>query len=370
MFERPRNLPVTLGVLDRRRAFVVQGANKEEDQVKKTAAIALAVSLSAGLVTVPVTARETFPGDNGKIVFVRRGDLWIMNKYGRNELRLTRTTARESLPTISPDGTTIAFTRMRGHFRGAVFTMHMDGTGLKRLTGFRNLNVAPSFSPDGKRILYTWSAGEDNAQVRVMDRNGANKKKLTGTRDNFGPVWGPEGKRIAYFNRLGRSPGLYVMGADGSDKRLILDDPVSSVDDWGPAHRILFTTADGHIGTVKPDGSRRRMLTRGRAWGHSPSYSPDGTRIAFQRCNRSDCRFVVMKRDGSDKHRISGATRPSDGPTWSPNGRRLVAPFFRPRKKQWDLKLLTLQGASTWLTHRGKIREGAAWQARSIVRSR
>jgi Tol biopolymer transport system component len=150
--------------------------------------------------------------------------------------------------------------------------------------------------------------------------------------------------------------------ADGSDKRRILAAPVSSVDDWNPAHRILFTTADGHIATIRPDGSRRRLLTSGRAWDHSPSYSLDGTRIAFQRCDRTDCRLVVMQGDGSDKHWIAGATRPSDGPTWSPNGRRLVANFFRPRKKQWDLRLLTLRRASTWLAHRGGIREGAAWQ--------
>lgn len=331
--------------------------------MKTGAAIMLMVLFGFGLPPTAGTATETFPGDNGKIVFVRRGDVWVMSKRGRNETRLTNTTARETTPTVSPDGKRIAFTRMRGTFRAAIFTMRMDGSHLNRLTGFRNANVGPRFSPDGKKILYTWSSGEDIAQVRIMDRNGTNKEKLTGRRDNFSPVWSPSGKRVAYFNRLGRRPGLYVMNADGSNKERILVDPLSSVDDWGPARRILFTTADGHIATIKPDGSRKRLLTSGDRWDHSPAYSPDGTRIAWQRCRRSDCRFFVMRPGGSTR-RLSGITRPSAGPTWSPSADRLVVPFFRPARKRWDLRLLTVDGSSSWLTNRGGIRESAAWQAR------
>ncbi|MGH2826464.1 MAG: hypothetical protein ACRDKF_05795 [Actinomycetota bacterium] len=46
-----------------------------EERVKKTAAIALAALTGVGLLSHAATATETFPGDNGKIVFVRRGDL-------------------------------------------------------------------------------------------------------------------------------------------------------------------------------------------------------------------------------------------------------------------------------------------------------
>jgi TolB protein len=331
--------------------------------MRKAVAITLTALLSFGLLPTVVTATETFPGKNGKIVFVRRGDVWVTSKSGRNETRLTNAKARDSFPTVSPDGKRIAFTRLRGTFRAAIFTMRIDGTGLKRLTGFRNANVGPSFSPGGERILYTWSSGEDIAQVRIMGRDGTNMKRLTGKRDNFAPVWAPAGKRIAYFNRLGRRPGLYVMKANGSDKKRILVDPLSSLDAWGPARRILYTTADGHVGTIKPDGSGNRILTGGDRWNHSPSYSPDGTQIAFQRCRRSDCRYFVMESDGS-KRRISGSTRPSGGPTWSPNGNWIVVPFFRSGKKQWDLRLLTVDGSSRWLTKSGGIKESAAWQAR------
>jgi Tol biopolymer transport system component len=349
-----------------------QATERKGQELKTGIAITLTALFGWGLLPAAETAPQTAPGENGKIVFVRKGDLWVMGRRGGNETRLTKTEARETAPTVSPNGKRIAFTRTRRalpsqedlQYRAAIFTMRLDGTGVRRLTGFRNANVGPSFSPNGK-ILYTWSSGEDNAQVRVMDRNGTNKKKLTGGRDNVSPVWARAGKRIAYFNRLGRRPGLYVMKADGSDKTRILVDPVTSVNVWGPAGRILYTTADGRIATIKPDGSSQRVLTTG----YWPSYSPDGSRIAFQRCPNStprDCRFFVMDADGSDERRISATTRPSGGPTWSPDGRRLVVPFFRPRKKQWDLRLLTTGGSSLWLTSRDGIRryDGAAWQAR------
>jgi TolB protein len=330
--------------------------------VKKTAAITLAAMTGVGLLSTAATATKTFPGDNGKIIFVRRGDLWSMNERGRNESRLTNTKGRETAPTVSPDGKRIAFTRMRGEYRGAIFTMRMDGTGLKRLTSFHNANFGPSFSPDGTKILYTWSSGEDTGQIRVMNRSGTGKKQLTGTKDNFSAVWAESGNRIAYFNRLGRKPGLYVMKATGSNKKRILVDPLSGVNDWGPDGRILYTTADGHIGSINPIGTDNQLLTSGKRWNHSPSNSPDGTKISFQSCRGSSCRISLIQE--GRVLRLSGITRPSDGPTWSPDDQRLVVPFFRARKKQWDLKLLTLDGASEWLTHSGGISEGAAWQSR------
>ncbi|MGH2698675.1 MAG: TolB family protein [Actinomycetota bacterium] len=293
---------------------------------------------------------------------MRRGDLWSMNQRGGNQIRLTKTKARETAPTVAPGGKRIAFTRMRGEYRGAVLTMRMDGTGLKRLTGFHNANVGPSFSPDGKKILYNWASGEDIGQVRVMNRNGTGKKRLSGTKDNFSAVWAGSGNRIAYFNRLGRRPGLYVMKASGSNKERILVGPLSSVDDWGLDGRILYTTADGHIGAINPNGSDNQLLTSGKRWNHSPSNSPDGTKIAFQSCRGSNCRFFLIQ-EGS-KRKLSGITRPSDGPTWSPDGRRIVVPFYRATGKRWDLKLLETDGSSAWLTRRGGIREGAAWQSR------
>jgi len=251
---------------------------------------------------------------------------------------------------------------MRGEFRGAIFTMRMDGTGLKKLTTFHNANFGPTFSPDGNKILYTWSSGEDSGQLRVMNRSGTGKKQLTGTKDNFSAVWAGSGDRIAYFNRLGRRPGLYVMNANGSHKERILIDPLSGVDDWGPDGRILYTTADGHIGSINPNGSDNQLLTSGKRWNHSASNSPDGTKITFQGCRGSNCRTFLIQE--GQVLGLSGTTRPSDGPTWSPDDEAVVVPFFRAHKKQWDLKLLTLDGSSVWLTESGGIREAAAWQSR------
>ncbi len=156
---------------------------------------------------------------------------------------------------------------------------------------------------------------------------------------------------------------MYVMNVEGANKKRILVDPLSSLDDWGPARRILYTDAEGHINTIKPDGSGKRLLSDEVGWAHSPSYSPDGSRIAFQHCRHSGCRFLVMKPDGS-KRRLPGTTRPSDGPTWSPDGNRVLVPFFRIPEKRWDLKSYTTGGSSAWLTKMGGIREGAVWQAR------
>ncbi len=75
---------------------------------------------------------------------------------------------------------------------------------------------------------------------------------------------------------------------------------------------------------MKPDGTSKRRLVRGR----EPAWSPDGTQIAFldfNSNNPSSANIFVMRADGSHVEKL---TRDKFGhslsPTWSPDGRRLA----------------------------------------------
>jgi hypothetical protein len=84
----------------------------------------------------------------------------------------------------------------------------------------------------------------------------------------------------------------------------------------GQNGKIAFESAGGIVEAINPDGTGRTTLTTG----FDPSWSPDGSRIAFRRGDG----LYVASADGSGATLIvAGGTR-MGGPTWSPDGTQLA----------------------------------------------
>ena len=99
----------------------------------------------------------------------------------------------------------------------------------------------------------------------------------------------------------------------------------------GPARAGLIAfDSGGDIVVVNPDGSDRRNLTSSPALETSPSFSPDGTTIAYwtKVAEGLPASLWVMNADGSDPHDVTGSTDFSGNENiqaaWSPDSRRLA----------------------------------------------
>jgi len=81
------------------------------------------------------------------------------------------------------------------------------------------------------------------------------------------------------------------------------------------------------IYTMNPDGSDQHRLTYDKAPDGSPTFSPDGKRIAFMSQRAGGFEIFVMNADGSDQKQLTHFTEQGRGalaPAWSPDGKRIA----------------------------------------------
>ncbi len=81
---------------------------------------------------------------------------------------------------------------------------------------------------------------------------------------------------------------------------------------------IAFTR-NGHVWKIEPDGTQVKL-----AKGEQPTWSPDGSRIAYIRSGRRSYQIWTMAADGSDRTPILTDYTYYAAPSWSPDGSRLV----------------------------------------------
>jgi Tol biopolymer transport system component len=239
---------------------------------------------------------------------------------------------------------------------GDIFTMNTDGSQQTNLTRSVEGVLTGSWSPDGRRVAFMSYHGDFDDDLQVINPDGSGATNLTGAVQFYllAPIqWSPDGSKIAFAALSDDvSPDdIYIINADGTQLTRLVDggdndpeteEPSSDANQpsWSPdGSQIAFTSYGGRgrgIFIMNPDGSGQRPLTSGNDT--DASWSPDGRKIAFIRTTRSNVsgrplfadNVWVMNSDGS---RPLGLTRFSvedelelrmSRPSWSPDGSRVT----------------------------------------------
>ncbi|MFQ5529180.1 MAG: LpqB family beta-propeller domain-containing protein [Gemmatimonadota bacterium] len=211
---------------------------------------------------------------------------------GADERRVAPVAGTQTHPALSPDGRTMAFRSTHEGFP-ALYLIAPGDTSPRLLTDLGS-PFAPAWSPDGQAIAFSaWQNGV--LDIYSVAADGSGVTRLTDTPDlDFSPVWSPDGTVIAYTVDEGSGPqSIHVMSADGSNQRALVQGPLEpgeslSSPTWSPdGLRIAFVHSGNtpvSIHTMTADGENRQPLAippitvRAYTW---PVWSPDGARIAF-----------------------------------------------------------------------------------------
>jgi TolB protein len=299
----------------------------------RTAFIRMLV-IAAGLVVLTLSGRPPATATQpGSIVFVtnrgNQSDIYVMTPAGYRQTLLTSDPAEDTMPAVSPDGTTIAFTSARdGDYE--IYVMNADGSGQTNVSNSpSSLDMLPAWSPDGTRILFTTDR-DGQAELYTMDPDGSNPANVTNTSTNEASGrYSPDGAQIVFMtDRDAGDYELYVMEADGTNATNVSNN-IGSVDlfpDWSPdGAKIAFVSErDGNreVYTMDPDGSNQARLTNTTSDENTPVWSPDSSKIAYDGIfytapNVGNGEVFVMDADGSNQTNLTKAPHAEGFPAWS-----------------------------------------------------
>ena len=224
-----------------------------------------------------------------------------------------------------------------------IYRRAANGT-VTQLTRNRAHDYGAVWSPDGRRLAFV-SSRDGDADVFVMNADGTGVRQLTVNSRTAGgapiqdsaPTWSRDGGRIAFAStRDGGEPEIYVMNADGTSQRRVTRTAAYVSDhtpEFSPDGRWILFASDRagydnyEIYRVRTDGTGLVRVTRTAAGidDNAPRYSPDGRTIAFTSTRRGTQDIFLMNADGSWVRGLTGSPTLDDVfPQWTADGTQVV----------------------------------------------
>jgi dipeptidyl aminopeptidase/acylaminoacyl peptidase len=226
---------------------------------------------------------------------------------------------RLATPAISPNGELVAYVVRAANwednsYHSEIWLADVKSGETRQLTNNpKKSSTSPAWSPDGRTLAFGTDRDEKR-QIYAIDPQGGEARKLTSAEEGVGSfAWAPDGKSIAFTSTDPKTD------ADKEREKTYGDFDVIG-EGYRMSHLWLFDVAS----------KKARRLTSGAFTVGQFSWSPDGTRIAFDhRINSANANggsadiSIVTVADKSVKHLVT-QDGPDSGPVWSPDGSKIA----------------------------------------------
>ena len=174
-------------------------------------------------------------------------------------------------------------------------------------------------------------------KVYQIDQDGADQKLVSSTnRQAMSPAWAADGRHFAYMEFQAGKGWLYFQEM-GTDKRTAVSTTGTALDftpAFSPDQQTMVFSRATEEGTdlysinIKNNCCLRRLTVGRFSDNLSPTFSPDGQRIAFVSTRPGLPQVYVMAADGTDQQLFApfdyGVTGSSNAPEWSPDGQSVA----------------------------------------------
>ena len=224
------------------------------------------------------------------------------------------------------------------------------------LIGLRGYQATPAFSPDGTLVAFRQSDGGHKTGIYAAVAGGEKSIQLTNDPGDCCPTWSPDGRQIAFTRYSDNFFSIFTIPAlGGTERRVYLGpDHLGGGLSWSPDGSLIAFTESHESDPTKAwisvlsvaDSSIRQISSPPPGWiDRSPSYSPDGTLLAFIRTAVAGVSndIYVMAANGGPAKRLTFDHRPMSGSlAWTSDSREIV--FASARSAEMGLWVVAAAG--------------------------
>jgi Tol biopolymer transport system component len=257
--------------------------------------------------------------DGSEIAFVSSRGQWPSIYLAHGDATRVRRLTLGTAPSWAPDGRQLAFRREANPYdRAGIYIINADGSGER----FLGVGWSPAWGSNGQ-VAFAVGGGASDGSIAVMNPDdGRIRHLLRGSSISGGnacedgwltphvdhPAWSPDSRRIVFvLTCVGEWSRLFVMNADGSGARLLVDHWQAYAPAWSPDGTRIAATVDGAIGIVDLRSGAWSIHDHARA-GTRLDWSPDGRQLLFSAGDPGRERIFVLDLQTSDARQLIPGT--------------------------------------------------------------
>jgi len=265
-------------------------------------------------------------------------------------------------PSISPDGTRIAFITDKEEYTEILLISAIDGEVLKKVVRgtksatFESLHLfrpGICWSPDGSKLAFSAKAGKEDIIYIMDEENGSILSSLRAKCDAvYSPSFSPDGKSMVFTGIKNGMSDIYIIDIETQKLTRLTEDTYDDRDPvFSPQGDIIVFSSDRedasdslwHYGDyalfrIDRNGKGIEQLTERESSLGNPVFSNDGKKIVFVSDREGVDNLYLLEVDSLNIYRLTDVFGGISNPTLSVDDKKLV--FAGYESGGWDIYIM------------------------------